>query len=480
MNGIIYPTLDLFLYDLRNSVGAAQEELQTNRDFFLKKLPEDLHEVLFQQDTVFEDDYLELLPKIKEFQTSGEPYPFQGYYYPVRLNDLYGLLLDCSINNQTEAQPTASFKELKAEIEERLNHQNATIGQTWMISGWLPQPNPNPPEKIAQACYKALMPGSNWERDLEGQGQFLGATIFELSHYRLLIPEETASPTTIQSVQENQHVIIILYPDRATAEKSAQFYHHWLRLFSYRHKILWAYARSQFLKRTMKNRSTDLAQHRQSISQNQTNYRENKLRDTLVRAQDSIKNYTIELYQLEFQGGIIEINLSNYEKRLGTINERSQAIVADNLSCFDKFIKLVTDKYLLQIAKDAENLKRILKLQEDTINVVRSRVEVEKAQRDCNFQDAIAILGVGWSVASLVPSKDESSQTNVTCKVSSKDESSQINITCQPSVSENKSIIPEVAYKLSVAIVAAALTWLLIRLWPGFRRLIPLIPKKEK
>ncbi|NEQ71561.1 MAG: hypothetical protein F6K21_39995, partial [Symploca sp. SIO2D2] len=370
MNGIIYPTLDLFLYDLRNSVGAAQEELQTNRDFFQKKLPEDLHEVLFQQDTVFEDDYLELLPNIKEFQTSDEPYPFQGYYYPVRLNDLYGLLLDCSINNQTEAQSTASFKEIKAEIEERLNHQSATIGKTWMISGWLPQPNPNPPEHLAQACYKALMPGSNWERDLEGQGQFLGAAIFELSHYRLIIPEETASPTTIQSVQENQHVIIILYPDRATAEKSAQFYHHWLRLFSYRHKILWAYARSQFLKRTMKNRSTDLDQHRQSISQNQTNYQEKKLRDTLVRAQDSIKNYTIELYQLEFQGGIIEINLSNYEKRLETINERSQAIVADNLSCFDKFIKLVTDKYLLQIAKDAENLKRILKLQEDTINVV--------------------------------------------------------------------------------------------------------------
>ena len=468
MNDIIYPTLDLFLYDLRNSLGAAPDELETNRDLFQKKLPEDLHSTLFQKDTVFEDDYLELLPKLKEFQTSTEPYPLQGYYYPVRLNDLYGLLLDCSVNNQTKRQPAASFQELKAEIEGRLNHQSATIGQTWMISGWLPQPSTNSPEKLAKDCYQALMPGSNWERDLEGQGQFLGATIFELSHYRLVIPEGKASPTTIQNIQENQHVIIILYPDRATAEKSSRFSHHWLRLFSYRHKILWAYAQSRFLKRTMKNRSTDLEQHRQSISKNQTNYREEKLRDTLVQAQDSIKNYTIELYQLEFQGGIIEINLSNYQKRLATINERSQAIAGQaeaNLSCFDKFTNLVTDKYLLQIAKDAENLQRILKLQEDTINAVRSRAQVEKAQRDRNFQDAIAILGVGWSVASFVPSSDKLSKTLILSK---------------PPFSEPwlKPMIP-VAYKLSVALAAAALAWLLIRIWPGFMKLIPLIPKKK-
>ncbi|NET60974.1 MAG: hypothetical protein F6K47_34045 [Symploca sp. SIO2E6] len=461
MNNIIYPTLDLFLYDLRNTLGEGQDELETTRDLFQKKLPEDIHEVLFQKDTVFEDDYLELLPKkIKSFQTNSEPYPLQGYYYPVRLNDLYGLLLDCSVNNQTEPQPAASFQVLKAEIEQRLNHQSATIGQTWMISGWLPHPNTNSPEKLAQDCYQALMPGSDWERDLEGQGQFLGATIFELSHYRLLIPEGTASPTNIQNIQENQQVIIILYPDRATTQKSALFYHHWLRLLSYRHKILWAYAQSRFLKRTMKNRSTDLEQHRQSISHNQTNYREEKLRDTLVRAQDSIKNYTIELYQLEFQGSIIEINLSNYQKRLATIQERSRAIAAtaeDNLSSFDQFTSLVTDKYLLQIAKDAENLQRILKLQEDTINAVRSRVEVEKAERDRNFQDAIAILGVGWSVASLVAPEDESSKTNVIS---------------QPSSPEPDSIIPAAAYKLSVALVAAALTWLLIRLWPKFMKLM--------
>src|SRR5919202_6515882 len=366
MSDIIYPTLDLFLYDLRNALGEGQDEIQVNRDSFKKKLPEDVHNVLFQKDTFFEDDYIELLPKEKPFKTSSKPYPLEGYYYPVRLNDMYGLLLDCSEKNKTKAQPAESFKELKAEIERRLNHQPPTIGQTWMISGWLPQSREKSPEDIAKDCYKALMPNSKWEQDIEGQGQFLGATIFELSHYRLVIPEDAASPTTIQSVQENQHVIIVLYPDEATAKKSSRFYHHWLRLFSYRHKILWAYAQSRFLKRIMKNRSTDLEEHRQLISQNQTQYQEEKLRDILVRVQDNIKLYTIELYQLEFQGGIIEINLNNYEKRIETIKKRLKGLdekAESNLSLFDEFTKSVKDKYLLQIAKDSESLKRILKLQ---------------------------------------------------------------------------------------------------------------------
>jgi hypothetical protein len=477
MSDIIYPTLDLFLYDLRNALGEGQDELQTNRDSFKKKLPEDIHNVLFQKDNIFEDDYIELLPNLKGFKTnrdSRESDPLQGYYYPVRLNDIYGLLLDCSVENKTKAQSAESFQELKTEIEQRLNGQPATMGQTWMISGWLPQSGAKPPEDIAKACYKALMPNSNWERDIEGQGQFLGATIFELSRYRLVIPEGTASPTTIQSIQENQHVIIILYPDGATAKKSELFYHHWLRLFSYRHKILWAYAQSRFLKRKMKNRSTDIEEHKQSISQNQTNYQEEKLRNILIRVQDSIKYYTIELYQIEFQSGIIEINLSNYEKRLETIKERLKKIeekAEDNLSLFDKFAKSVKDKYLLQIAKDSENLKRVLKLQEDTINAVRSRVEVDKAERDRNFQDAIAILGVGWSVASFLPSPDKLSE-NANDPV-------RMFLTQSPlPPTWVKPAIPLV-YKVSVALVAAALAWLLIRLWPGLVRLIPFIPKKK-
>jgi hypothetical protein len=468
MNEIIYPTIDLFLYDLRNGLGENQDEINRNRAYFQKKLPESLHQSLFQKDSYFEDEYVELLTKPNFFETSSKPYPFQGYYYPVRLGDTYGLLLDCSVNNQTEPQPAECFKELKAEIERRLNGQTATIGQTWMVSGWLPQSEAKSPEDIAKTCYKALMPDSKWEQDLEGKGQFLGATIFELSRYRLVMPEKTTSLATIQSIQENQHVIIILYPDRATAEKSARFYSDWLRLFEYRHKILWAYGQSRLLKQTIKNYFTTIEEDRQSINPNQSQEREfEKFRQTLIRVQNTLNNYTIDLNRLDFQNRTIDINLSNYKKRLERIEEKAE----NKLEFLEKFAKLVTDKYQLQITKDSENLERGMKLLENTISAVRSRVEVAKAERDRNFQDVIAILGVGWSVASFLPSPDKLGE-NANDPV-------RIFLTQSPlPPTWIKPAIPLV-YKVSVAIVAAALAWLLIRLWPGLVKLIPLISKKK-
>jgi hypothetical protein len=467
MNEIIYPTIDLFLYDLRNGLGESQDEINRNRAYFQKKLPESVHQSLFQKDSYFEDEYVELLTKPNFFETSDEPYPLQGYYYPVRLGDTYGLLLDCSVNNQTEPQPAECFKELRTEIERRLNNQTATIGQTWMVSGWLPNSEAKP-EDIAKACYKALMPSSNWEQDIEGQGQFLGATIFELSRYRLVMAEGPASLKTIHNIQENQHVIIILYPDKATAEKSARFYSDWMRLFDYRHKILWAYGQSRLLKQTIKKYFTTIEEDRKSINLNQPKEREfERCRTTLIRVQDALNNYTIDLNRLEFQNRTIDINLSNYKKRLERIEEKA----GGKLEFFENFTKLVTDKYQLQITKDSENLERGMKLQENMINAVRSRVEVAKAERDRNFQDAIAILGVGWSVASFLPSPDKLSE-NANDPV-------RIFLTQSPlPPAWVKPAIPLV-YKVSVALVAAALAWLLIRLWPGLVRLIPFIPKKK-
>ncbi len=112
-----------------------------------------------------------------------------------------------------------------------------------------------------------------------------------------------------------------------------------------------------------------------------------------------------------------------------------------------------------------------MKLLENTISAIRSRVEVAKAERDRNFQDSIAILGVGWSVASFLPSPDKLSE-NANDPV-------RMFLTQSPfPPAWVKPAIPLV-YKVSIALVAAALAWLLIRLWPGLAKLIPLIPKKK-
>ncbi|NER38170.1 MAG: hypothetical protein F6J93_30135 [Oscillatoria sp. SIO1A7] len=438
MSDIIYPTLDLFLYDLRNGLGENEEEIQENRYHFQKKNPASVWPRLFQRDTGFEVEYLELLakPKNERFVVDGEPYPLEGYYYPVRLGDTYGLLLDCSVNNLTNPQPAKSFAALREEIETRLQGETASIGQTWMISGILPasskassedatsgdatsgeassgdassgegtlEKNTACPEveEIAKACYQQLMPDSQWEKELQGKGQLMGATIFELSRYELkLIEDGTTAPTDIQSIQENRHIIIILYPNLELAKKAARFYGDWMRLFYYRHKILWSYGQSRLLKLKLKDYLVTIQGCIKHIRQSRSKELDfKKLRETLASVQETLTPYSIELTYLDFQSRTIDMNSSNYQKRALLLEQKAGS--DSNIAFVEQFSDLVKDKYLLQIAKDYDNLSLGFQLLDTSINTLRSRVEVDKAVREGAFRNTISVLGLAISANSAV------------------------------------------------------------------------------
>ncbi|MBD2214092.1 hypothetical protein H6G27_30130 [Nostoc linckia FACHB-104] len=386
MTDLIYPTIDLFLFDLKYSLGDTPEEIKQNQQFYYNKIPEYIRPLLLENGQDLQGEYVHLLQDVYA-QTKHHNEQYEGYFYPVLLGDSYGLLVECAFKNKTHAQPAKIFVDIKAEIERILKSQTVTIGQTWMLSGWLPPAQTKSSEEIAQACYQALMPGLDWEGDLQGQGHFLGANIFELT-------------------QNNQHFIIVIYPDEATSNQSGKFYSDWIRLFYYRHKIVWAYSQSRLLKHSLQTYFTKIKVGSDAIEQARNKGGElNTLHKTLVDVQNTLNEYTRELTILDFQGGTIDINLSNYEKRLGRIKQKSQKIQSNQeteVKFLTEFSKLVKDKYRLQITKDSENLERGLKLLSDTINAVSSRVEVEKAERDRNFQEFVSLLAVGWTFGSFV------------------------------------------------------------------------------
>ena len=387
MTEIINPTIDLFLYDLKYSLGDTQKEVEPNQQFFYKKISNYVDSSLFiEKKHDLDGEYVHLLKNISaQFKTQNQQY--EGYFYPVLLYDSYGLLIDCTFNNKLDAQSTSCFAGIKAEIEQILKGQTGNIGQTWMLSCWLPLAQTNSYVEIAQTCCKSFMPGLDWEEYLEGQGHFLGASIFELS-------------------QDNQQVIIIIYPDENTLNLSGKFYADWMRLFSYRNKILWAYTQSRLVKKSLQTYFSTIKAVNDSIEQARSKDSElNKLNQMLVSVQNTLNDYTRELTLLDFQGGTIDINLTNYEKRLDKIKQKANRIQANSetdLNFFTEFSKLVKDKYRLQITKDSEILERGLKLLSDTINAVRSRVEVEKAERDRYFQNFVTLLAGGWAFGSFV------------------------------------------------------------------------------
>jgi hypothetical protein len=436
MSDIIYPTVNLFLYDLRDALGQNQDQITKNRETFQRKLPESLHSSIVQFDTGFESEYVELLPRtpprkepIYAFKDSSPRIPLAGYYYPVRLGDTYGLLLDCSVENQTHPYPVSCIAKLKSKIEQKVNSQVAILGQTWMISGELPTNSDAKaqPETIAQECYQALIPNAKWSENFQGKGYLLGASIFELWR---------------DSIEDNHHVIIVIYPNKIIAEKAAEFIPDWMRFFSYRHRILSAYRQSRYLKQQLKAKFIVIKSYSKDLKKE--NFK--RLEKTVINAQKLLSEYTIKFNDFGYQIQTIEINLLNYERRVSKIEaearqEANNQILSDglfswlkilldssrvadnnqlplvpeaanlqypsNLKFFNNFRDDVKNKYLLQIQKDYENLNPGLQLLGDLINSIRTITEINQAEGERIFQYWVGIVGVGLATASLVTSLEK-------------------------------------------------------------------------
>jgi hypothetical protein len=220
----------------------------------------------------------------------------------------------------------------------------------------------------------------------------------------------------------------------------------------YRHKILWCYGQSRLIKQSIKQYFATIEDEQKIIERElKTGNNLASSAKLLRQVQNLLNNYAIDLNRLEFQSSTIDINLSNYQKRWQRIEAKARSQVAElpdssnsqnDLSFLDKFSQLVNDKYQLQIHKDRDNLERGQKLMVNIINAVRTRVEVEKADRDRQFQDLITILGVGWAAGSFVQKNQADIQSNNLMTL-------EVFVT---------SYITPLIYPVSVAIVVAVLT----------------------
>ncbi|NES17464.1 MAG: hypothetical protein F6K41_00405 [Symploca sp. SIO3E6] len=406
---IIYPTLDLFLYDLRNGLGENAGEIADNQEGFAHKLPEEVRSRMKRRDLEVEAEYVELLGErgIEFFDSSSPKYALRGFYYPVRIGDSYGLLLDCSVKHSLghpervniEACPVNCLADLKVELDKQLAGQVATIGQVWLVSGEIPNFTPDKAEAIAQACSKVPELGLDWQRDFRGKSEFMGGMLFELWRYRF----KGTDSSSIHQLQDNHHVLIAFYPDQKTAREASVFNFDWLRLFAYRSKILWAYGQSQYLRGQLKDDFVAIQQYVEDFHQAQTRrINLKRLRQTLVQAQNTLAHYAINLNYLNAQKRTIEVNLLNYRRRLERIQQRlTEFQAASELESLQEFGDNVERRYLLQVQSDYESFTPGLSLLENLINSIRGVTEIDQSQSDRTFQNTVAIVGVGLAAGAL-------------------------------------------------------------------------------
>ncbi len=203
MTKLIYPTLDLFLYDLREGLGQTEAEVTENRQNFQHKLLQTIDEQHFIQldEHAFEPEYVELLGAQRHSDFESDIH--EGYYYPVRLSDTYGLLLDCSVKAAQPETDLTWLNKLRVSVNDKLNDQTGTLGQTWMLSAQVHNVPAAEQETIAKRCYETLIPGADFADNKPRQSAFLGGCLFEF--WRYASPEQT-------TLSKNHHMIIVLYP----------------------------------------------------------------------------------------------------------------------------------------------------------------------------------------------------------------------------------------------------------------------------
>ncbi|MEG4409025.1 hypothetical protein [Microcoleus sp. MON2_D5] len=407
-NLLIYPTVDLFIYDLADGSGQNEDKISQNREQFWQKIYADQIsapqlEKLKQAETETAD-YIELLgdPKIAALES-----PLDGYSYPVKIGDTYAAQFDLSGKIEPDENKKFAPKEidclewLKQQVISRVNPP-ATIGQSWLVWGQLTVDDQDA-LSTAKNCYTKmnLFPNAKWERDLQTEGQFLGANFYEL-----WLP-----PGDRGNISQNYHVLICLFPYnsgqsiRDISKTVEKLYTHLMRLFAYRNKVIWAYTQSRQLKADLKDASRTIQQIVTQLPE-QVNTRKvdlKELQQSLVNSLTIFSAYDNYIRRWEEQENTIKTNLKNYEKRLGTIGDKMGSDRTD-FKFMENFSIFATEKYVCQMEADNRSLSGGLRLLENAIQTIKGISEIERAKSDRTLNVTIAAAGVGIATSGVYAS----------------------------------------------------------------------------
>jgi len=396
---LTYRTLDLYLYLLRQGLGQGPEQVQQNRDSFKQLLPSIRDGQLFDQkdETGKYPEFEELEEQSKTGTVSWWPSSLKleldgEWCYPVRMEDSYGVLFNCSSKYPQSAEELTWLQQWKVPFEEKLKSFSEKVapeiqlGHTWMFSAVVPESlSKAEKEDIAQRCYAALVADADWEKDLVGTGSFLGGTVFELR------------------VRSHEHCLLVFYPKEETAKTTvADFYQDWLHLFCYRHKILWASQNGRILRKVLETLVVKMNRCRTDILQyTMPHWDAEKLEKALGPAEEISYQYTMQLGQLKVQSHTIDVNLDNYQTRLSTMEAKKPGILLD---CLRKFVTQTGQPKHKQVQKDLAGFRPSLKMWDSLISYLRMRVEVETERREHHFQHTVSIFGVALAAGAIMAS----------------------------------------------------------------------------
>ena len=176
-----------------------------------------------------------------------------------------------------------------------------------------------------------------------------------------------------------------------------------IRLFQYRHKIIWLYQQSRHIKQTLKKASRTIQKIVDSLSQSLIDSSPNltQLQKDLANALSISHYYQTNLSYLKEHCSTIEINIDNYKKRIELMSKKDSH---SDLVFLEKFMEFATEKCLNQLQTDYQTLSAGFKPLEKFIITVQGIIDIEKTKNERILNKTIAIASVGIGTATLASS----------------------------------------------------------------------------
>ncbi len=376
------PNVYLYAFQLQNDSKGSNNPLWKHCDKILANFTNETvtPDLVFPQNPPsYRED---LLPNVLlEFDSNP---PIEGFAQPLEIQDSYAFCLNIGCPedgtaNDVDVDLIQQFNPNKVLL---INADDNFLGQTLLITGWLPKNSPDNLDSLkplADKCRDALF-YSDSPPVFYRSSKLFGSPIFEYG--------------AISDTANYRHLLVWLLADKQTDKDFNTCQEEILNLLFHRHKVIKAFQDSRLIYHEL-DREYRIIEKNMEILQAQFSRGTVLTAAQLQEFQEQLKQlfskavtYTRLLRKLEDYDNTIAIHLNNYTDILQKICD-ILGIDKEELSILNNFSRKTAPYVRSQIAGDLGYFRHGTSLIEQAIASIRGIVEIEQARSDRTNQIAL-------------------------------------------------------------------------------------------
>jgi len=410
------PNVYLYAFQLQNDSKGSNNPLWKHCDNILANFTNErvTPNLVFPQNShSYRED---LLPNVK-LPFNSNPL-IEGFAQPLQIQDSYALCLNigCPEDGTADNLDVDFIQELNPNRVLLINGDDNFLGQTLLITAWLPQnssDNLDSLKPLADKCRDALFQGDSPPPVFYRSGKLFGSPIFEYG--------------SISDIANYCHLLVWLLADKQTDKDFNTCQAEILNLLFHRNRIIKAFQDSRLIYREL-DREYRIIEKNMEILQQQfsrgtvlTSVQLQEFQEQLKQLFSKAVTYTRLLRKLEDYDNTIALNLNNYTDILSKICD-ILGTDKEELSILNNFSRKTAPYVRSQIAGDLGYFRHGTNLIEQAIASIRGIVEIEQARsdrtnqlalrnsedkekyRDDRLQSTVQAIGVGLAAGGIAAS----------------------------------------------------------------------------